>query len=102
MKVNGVFAVPPLFLSRWLTGALTSDFNSVACVRFPRQNHSYTLRFNDHLPQSCHSLLVSPVFHTNASLPAAAADDDPASALGCRFISIMLGGNRRDPTKGAE
>lgn len=100
MKVNGVFAVPPLFLSRWLTGALTSGFNSVAHVSFPRQNHSYTLRFNDHLPQSRRSLLVSPVFHTNASLPAAAAD--PASAPGCRFISITLGGNRGDPTKGAE
>lgn len=74
MRVNGVFAVPPLFLSRGVTGTLTPGFNSAARAMFPRQNHSYTLAFNDHLPQSRRSLPVPSVFHTKASLP---ADDDP-------------------------
>lgn len=66
---------------------------------FPRQKPSDTLGFNDHLPQSLRSLPVPSVFHRKASLP---ADDDPATALGRRFISIVLGGNERHPPKGPE
>lgn len=108
MKVNDVSTVPPLFLSHLVKVTLTSGFNSVARARFQRQNHSYTLRFNDHLPRSHPSLSVASVFHTSAyihsreiccgtSLP---ANDDPANALGCRFISVMLGGNGRYSPKG--
>lgn len=67
------------------------------------------------LMTTCHAAIlhsVASVFHTNASayihstgiccgtsLP---ANGDPASALGSRFISVMLGGNGRYPPKGVD